>query len=99
MTRNAQHTAGPWYVAYGSIYTDPTGDAMCIGHADRNEPETSPTERDANVALMASAPELLDALKATLARIEERKPFFDADLESLRALIARIEGTRKEAGQ
>lgn len=71
MTQTTKHTPGPWYVAYGSIYTDPTGDAMCIGHADRNEPETSPTERDANVALMAAAPGLAAKLERSEQMVKE----------------------------
>lgn len=75
-------TPGPWHMAYGAVYKaglvdgKESEDAICIGHADRNEPTTRPTERDANVRLMAAAPELYEALAHLLdrIRIEAKEP-------------------------
>lgn len=57
-----KHTSGPWYYTCGAIWKDPEAETYCIAKADRNTPETAPTERDANCRLIAAAPELLEAL-------------------------------------
>ena len=61
------HTAGSWVYAGGRVYLSyprtngfPT---VKIGGANRDEPETSPAERDSNCRLMAAAPDLLAALE------------------------------------
>lgn len=59
-------TAGPWYFTAGDIWTTPDGPddgGIQIGGPDRDEDETSPTERDANGRLMAAAPELLETVR------------------------------------
>ena len=56
-----QHTEGPWTYAYGAVY-DIHESRLLL--ADRNNPNTSPCERDRNVQLAAAAPELLGALEA-----------------------------------
>lgn len=66
-----KHTPGPWVVAYGQVYRaepSPTCEnaGICIAKPDRNEPHTSPCERDANARLIAAAPELAEALRKTL---------------------------------
>lgn len=65
-----EHTPGPWRYEYGAVYATKAPDRepgarvdVRIGLADREETFTDPSERDANVQLMAAAPELLDALR------------------------------------
>ena len=58
-------TPGPWIYAHGSVYRQDTfhdESSIRIALMDRNEPNTVPTERDANARLIATAPELRDAL-------------------------------------
>lgn len=57
-----EHTAlAPkcWHYSGGSIYARIGADGYgesCIAHMDRDNPETSPAERDANARLAAAAP-------------------------------------------
>lgn len=63
------YTPGPWHFVYGAVYTTPDGredGGARIALADREEPRTSPAERDANARLTAAAPELLEALRDVL---------------------------------
>jgi hypothetical protein len=79
------HTPGPWTYAYGQVYAgnpediDGVNGGISIGHADRNEERTRPTERDANARLMAAAPELLDALHVALDALWELSRAADGD--------------------
>ena len=54
-----KHTAIPWQVAYGSIYTDDPRylleNQIRIANMDRDEPDTAPTERDANAHFIVRA--------------------------------------------
>lgn len=73
-SKTAEHTPvsftpGPWVFAYGSVYkgtfeTLTDHNSLRIALMDRNEPQTQPTERDANARLIAAAPELLAACEA-----------------------------------
>jgi hypothetical protein len=93
--KHSQHTPGPWIVAYGSIYTDSN---VCIGHADRDEDATRPTERDANVRLMAEAPAMLEALRAAVndwRAVSPRHSSAPDWLPDALALLSRIEGETK----
>ena len=59
-------TPGPWHYCGGSIYMrrDVEGyGESCVANMDRENPETSPVERDANARLIASAPSLFSALE------------------------------------
>ena len=56
-----RHTPGPWQAMFGSVYTN--DEKTRLLQADRDEPNTSPTERDANIRLAAAAPDMLEALK------------------------------------
>ena len=68
-----QHTPGDLVFAYGSIYRSDTlrdESSIRIALLDRNEPHTTPTERDANGAEMVRRwnchEELVEALQNTL---------------------------------
>ncbi len=55
---NTKHTPLPWVFAYGSIYTGdftPEKGATRIAGMDRDEPRTTPTERDANAQFIVKA--------------------------------------------
>lgn len=63
------HTPGPWVSRYGTVYRKhhPTVRLLL---ADRENPNTVPTERDRNIELAAAAPELLAALEDCLAALK-----------------------------
>ena len=69
-TMKNQMTPGPWTYAYGAVYRGgdmaPTSEnaGVRIAKMDREEPHTTPTERDANTRAIALAPELIQALEA-----------------------------------
>lgn len=82
----SKHTPGPWKHddTWGLIVaTDGSEIAAC--HAGRTG---SATETKANACLIASAPELLEALKGVLAVADRRTKEFDA----ARAAIAKAQG-------
>ncbi len=63
-TNEAKHTPGPWVYTYGAVYQGDNAETVeektgRLLLADRDNPHTSPTERDANCRLAASAPDLL----------------------------------------
>ena len=73
-TTQAKHTPGPWsYADDGMIYAEMEAAGkffsvkVCDPHADNLDLD----EREANAALIASAPQLLEALKALKAHIED----------------------------
>ena len=98
-----KHTPGPWVCHSGAVYQDgpniwPKGeeDGSRLLLADRDNPQTSPCERDRNVELAAAAPDLLDACRAALAHLAE--PLSDTAsrenrIDELAAAIAEAEGT------
>lgn len=66
---NTPFTPGPWVFAYGAVYRADTlhdESSIRIALMDRNEPHTTPVERDANARLIAAAPELYSACQAAL---------------------------------
>lgn len=66
---NTKHTPGSWVFAYGSVYREDTlhdESSIRIALMDRNEPHTTPCERDANARLIAAAPDLLAACEAAM---------------------------------
>ena len=60
------HTGERWFVAHDAIFTNGGDKPICIAHIDKNEPSTSPADREANARLIAAAPELLEALERVL---------------------------------
>jgi hypothetical protein len=63
-------TPGTWVVASGAVYSE---DGKSLLLADRNNPQTWPTERDANVKLAADAVNLLRSIA------ERFGPIVDSD--------------------
>jgi hypothetical protein len=62
------HTPGPWQVNSGVVET---ASGIPIAYMDRNAGNgTLPVERDSNVHLIASAPDLLASLKEVLRALE-----------------------------
>ena len=65
-TKQVWYTPGPWFVACGSVWTTPYGSddgGASIARMDRDEQQTTPTERDANARLIAAAPDLLEVCR------------------------------------
>lgn len=63
-----RHTPGPWHYVYGAAWTTPDGPddgGQCVAQR-ASASVILPVERDANMRLCAAAPDLLDALRATL---------------------------------
>jgi len=69
----AKHTPGPWTYEYGAVYHAEKGRLIL---ADRDNPNTSPTERDANMRFCAVGPDLLEALEEIKRNCE---PWNEAD--------------------
>ncbi len=70
----SEHTPRPWYTVTGSVWTTPGGPddgGTHVAMMDRDEPKTTPTERDANARLIAAAPDMLEALKAANIELSE----------------------------
>lgn len=103
MNEPTKHTPGPWHVSM-SFGNDGSKPIMApIGSAqtrlavvdstierNRKTPYDAPdAERDANVALMVSAPELLEALQAALKTADFEGHTFRPWHEKARAAIAR----------
>ncbi len=65
---NSKHTPGPWYYVTGAAWTTPQGPddgGQCV--ATRASAATiDPSQKDANLRLCASAPDLLAALEQAL---------------------------------
>lgn len=68
MTAKYDPTPGPWVAQYGAVY-DASGEVRLL-LADREEAETRPVERDANVRLAAAAPDLLACLQSVACDLE-----------------------------
>lgn len=87
------HTPGPWVYAYGAVYVG-TREAveseerpLSLLRAVRDDPRTTPVERDHNARLAAHAPELLDLLAQVSEHVD------DAMLsEQIESVIARARG-------
>jgi hypothetical protein len=63
-------TPGKWVVSSGAVYSE---DGKSLLLADRNNPQTWPTERDANVKLAAAAVNLVRSIA------ERFGPIVDSD--------------------
>lgn len=71
-----QHTSTPWEVSTGTIYKAEPTDAggypiTALAHADRDEPNTTPVERDENMAFIVRACNAHDELVAVLTLAEK----------------------------
>lgn len=66
----AKHTPGPWLLSPtdDTIVIDATGNEVAAVDGDYNDPDTWP-QMEANGRLIAAAPEMLEALKETVASL------------------------------
>ncbi len=95
----SKHTKGPWTCHSGSVYVDgpdvyPKGDndGIPIAHMDREPGNgTEPVERDANAALIAAAPDLLEACKGARQALSGRIDAGDPLSLMINAAIAKAE--------
>lgn len=85
-----RHTPGPWTVKRGQVQAETSQGYVIIGLA----PGWSLKEQQANLRLIAAAPELLEALKSALSVLQlwVDDPDDEEMLERLPALIAKAEG-------
>jgi len=105
MKSQTKHTPGPWQADEmdGRIYITPQG-RMCHYIADINSKEMDPegdyptrSQRRANAALIAAAPELLKAAKGLLLDAQDREETHDDDgkeyddFKALRLAIVKAE--------
>ena len=74
----SKHTPGPWTVDYVqgipekvSFWRIASKENICIAEIDQSLDSTSKEERTANAQLIATAPELLEALQQMQAAVEE----------------------------
>ena len=102
---NANHTPGPWdkidglmrYIPFSVVADNPGGPGrLSIAHVDDVDGFAGSSE--ANARLIAAAPELLEACKASVAEItggslfpESLRPGNETPLELLKAAIAKAE--------
>ncbi len=85
------HTPGPWTVSEDN-WSQTTGDTYSI-----LEESYEASERKANARLIAAAPELLEALKGVLVRLEHSGSWEGEDEKTAaRAAIAKAEGVDPE---
>ena len=90
---STKHTPGPWYYVTGAAWTTPSGPddgGACVAMRASNAP-ISPCQRDANLRLIAAAPELLDALEE-LAHLEEWEERRERVVARALAVIAKARG-------
>ena len=104
MKTKTQHTPGPWRVA-GPCLTNPAsfnirnqqGSLLFISGNGWHDVPMSPIEAKANAALIAAAPDLLQALELCLVTLERVKPSRSHDStqgtrDICRAAIAKATG-------
>ena len=90
MSKQTQHTAGPWHVA-NQVQIRSSRDQIAKIWMMRNG------EGNANARLIAAAPELLEALEACLPTLEEREKTFGVEsipLGKARAVLAKAKGVQ-----
>lgn len=95
----ATHTPGPWRVSTsGNVVADqPDGSHVFVAYPKHPEqPTVEHPMRDANAALIAAAPELLDSARLLLGWIDGQKSIgtlpSGIDFPAARAAIAKAEG-------
>lgn len=87
-------TPGPWTYIFGSVYAGTREQIEETSHrhprllmADRDEPQTTPVERDRNTQLAAHAPEMLDELVGLIDNMADA--LGDERLDRISSLIDR----------
>lgn len=94
-----QHTPGPWktFRPYGTIYIKARLRGSTIQEVASCGPTETPEQQEANARLIASAPELLEALRELLDACKDAKfssDPFDA-IPNARTAIAKATGETK----
>ena len=95
----SQHTPGPWFYSSGAVWADPE-ETICIARRDSKlsvHPHRAllPTTKDANMHLIAAAPEMLECLRHILDLADENAKGIDGYeqiAEWSRNLLAKVEG-------
>lgn len=88
------HTPGELWIAYGQAYTGNGIDKQLgILLADRNEPRTMPTERDANIERAVQCWNACAGMSDPAAGIAAR----DAEIQHLRYVLNRLSAAYSEA--
>lgn len=91
--RSSRHTPGPWHRNIRPATKYPTvfaGRNTHVAHVATNR--LSAEEVEANLALIAAAPELLEAARAMMAMADPGGEATDIWAVSMRAAIAKAEG-------
>ena len=84
-----KYTPKPWIYEGGCVYSKESGR---IALADRENPGTSPAERDRNMELCAAAPEMLEALAAAKEALQHHGHYGDPAVFMADAAIAKATG-------
>lgn len=91
--QRAKHTPGPWFADTGSDGS--IGIQPQIGFMVASVAMTPPHRAQANAALIAAAPDMLEALNWALTRFADHAQYCDEDaacIEAVRAAIEKAEG-------
>lgn len=97
-----QHTPGPWIVKNGDVHAEQYGLLAAVRYLGNSQSQKN--EREFNARLIASAPDLLEALKTTLAMLEllnapgTNDPI-EARVYQARAAIAKATGQESEVAK
>lgn len=85
------HTPGHWMLHRLHVYTNKRDSQQWVASAD--SPYISATEAEANVRLIAAAPDLLDAARRALIELRQWAPVHaGAEISILKAAIAKATG-------
>jgi hypothetical protein len=88
-----KHTPGPWYRNIRANGKYPVVFAGRNQHIAKVEQQSTGTETEANIDLIAAAPELLDALEWALAQIpDDLDPDHQEALAAAHAALAQAKG-------
>ena len=91
----SKHTEGPWFVPtplYRTYYVEARIDGGMLQEVASCGPTADPTQQAANARLIAAAPDLLEALEASLALIDLAIPFEGDVTRKARAALAKAKG-------
>jgi len=66
----SRHTPGPWYTRHGQISSLTSPHGCTIANCNATSKGIGEDETEANAALIAAAPDMLEALKATARSLE-----------------------------
>lgn len=93
------YTSGPWRVGFTGVHADDgTPLARDVGPYTRGGGAPH-DERAANARLMAAAPDLYEAARSALATWDASRTTCVADMEGLRAAVARAAGDSNSPDQ